>query len=81
FLGIFVHPLFYILIPGWMLLRGLLRGYRHRHEFGPGAFLNPLVVGTVALITAVIDLATFTGWFKALVQKNPLVKAAVPAKI
>jgi hypothetical protein len=68
-----VDPLVALLIPGWMIVRALKRGYDHKYEFGIRAFLDPRNILLVALITFFIDLATIIGWISAATKPNPLV--------
>jgi len=66
------HWAWFLLVPAWMLARSAKRIIQHRHEFGIKILFNPAVIFQVALITLITDMATFTGWLKALVRPNPL---------
>jgi len=68
-LGIFVHPYWFFLVPLWGLARVGKRFYIHRNEYPLTNILNPALFMLVLLITLLVDLATFTGWFKALIRK------------
>jgi hypothetical protein len=71
-LGIFHSWLWLLLVPAWILARAAKRIWLHRYEFGAGILFNPAVVFMVALLTVVIDTATFSGWIKAIVNKNEI---------
>lgn len=73
--GLLHHWAWFLGVPVWMLARSVKRIYQHRHEFGIQTLFNPAVIFMVTLITLVTDMATFTGWMKALVRPNPLRKA------
>lgn len=70
--GIFHHWAWFLLVPAWMMARSVKRVAQHRYEFGSNILFNPAVIIQVALITFVTDMATFTGWIKAMVRTNPL---------
>ncbi len=59
-----------LLVPVWMLARVAKRIFAHRHEFGLGTLLNPLVWVMVMIITLSIDAATFSGWIQAIFNKK-----------
>lgn len=66
------HSWYWLLaIPLWILARVAKRIILHRYEFGLKNLFNPAVVCMVALITLVIDAATFSGWIKAIISKPP----------
>ena len=52
--------------PLWLLARTAKRILMHRYEYGLAALFNPLLVGGVAFLVLVIDVATFVGWAQAL---------------
>jgi glycosyltransferase involved in cell wall biosynthesis len=68
-LGIFWHYYWFFILPVWALARVGKRFYIHRHEYHLTNILNPVLFFQVLLITLLVDMATFTGWFKALIQK------------
>lgn len=59
-----------LLIPLWMLARVIKRILLHRYEFGLSSLFNSFIIFRVALITLIIDTATFSGWIKALISKQ-----------
>lgn len=69
-MGIFHSVYWLLLIPLWMIARAAKRIWLHRYEFGKAQLINPLIVAGVILITFVIDMATFSGWIKALTTKS-----------
>lgn len=69
-LGIFHHWLWLLAIPAWLGARTAKRARMHRYEYGTRALSNPVLLFLVALITLTIDLATYTGWVKALLNKQ-----------
>lgn len=73
-LAIFHSWYWILLIPAWLLARVAKRIWLHRFEFGSKSLFNPAIVFMVALITVVIDAATFSGWIKAFITKNEFVK-------
>ena len=70
-LGVFHHWLWLLLIPAWMMARAAKRIFLHRHEFGWKEIFNPFTFFGVMLITMIIDIATFSGWVRALFSKPP----------
>lgn len=68
--GIFHYWLWFCLIPLWLVARVAKKVIQHRYEFKIKTLINPAVWGLVALITFVIDAATFTGWAKAVWGKR-----------
>jgi hypothetical protein len=68
-LGVFWHYYWFFILPVWALARVGKRFYIHRHEYHLTNILNPVLFFQVLLITLLVDMATFTGWFKALIQK------------
>lgn len=70
--GFFHHWAWFLGVPAWMLARSVKRIYQHRPEFGIQTLFNPAVIFMVTLITLVTDMATFSGWIKALVRPKPL---------
>lgn len=60
------------IIPLWIGARVAKRILSHRFEFGLQPLFNPAAFFLIAVITLVIDAATFLGWAKAVVQKKPL---------
>lgn len=72
--GILFSPYFFLFIPVWILARVVKRILSHRYEFGSATIFNPAILFMVALITLVIDAATFVGWIKALGRKNEIGK-------
>ncbi|HSU27275.1 MAG TPA: glycosyltransferase [Chitinophagaceae bacterium] len=71
-LGIYQHWLWFLVLPLWMIARVVKRIYMHRSEFGIAHLFNPAFVVMVMLITLTIDMATFSGWIKAIFRKNPV---------
>ncbi len=69
-LGIFLKWYFLLAIPLWASARVLKRTWSHRYEYGTATLLNPGVFFMVMLITISIDLATFSGWLKALFNRE-----------
>jgi glycosyltransferase involved in cell wall biosynthesis len=69
-LAIFHHWLWFLMIPIWLIARTAKRILLHRNEFGAGSLFSPLFFLMVMLLILVIDAATFTGWVKAIFQKN-----------
>lgn len=69
-LGIFHSWLWFLAIPAWLGARTAKRAWMHRYEFGTKALFNPVLLFLVAIITLSIDLATYTGWIKALLKKQ-----------
>jgi glycosyltransferase involved in cell wall biosynthesis len=69
-LGIFYHGYWFLLVPVWLVARTAKKIIQHRYEFGIKTLFNPAVWGLVALITLVIDTATFSGWAKAVWKKG-----------
>ena len=75
-LALFFNWLWLLLLPVWLSARVAKRILLHRHEFGLKTLFNPAVFFMVMLITVVIDMATFTGWIKAIFNKSSLVPAS-----
>lgn len=71
-LAVFHSWYWLLLIPAWMMARTAKRIVLHRSEFGWKPLFNPAVFFIIMVITLVIDAATFSGWIKALVNKNGL---------
>ena len=71
-LAVFYSWYWLLLIPAWMMARTAKRIVLHRNEFGWKPLFNPAVFFLIMIITLVIDAATFSGWIKALVNKNGL---------
>ncbi len=69
-LGVFQSPWWLLAIPAWSVARVLKRTYAHRYEFGIRVLFNPVLLAMVAAILYTIDLATFSGWVKALRNKK-----------
>ncbi len=69
-LGIFHHWLWFLAILAWLGARTAKRAWMHRYEYGTKTLLNPVLLFLVALITLTIDLATYTGWIRALLNKQ-----------
>lgn len=67
--GILFSWYFFLLIPAWIIARTAKRIWAHRFEFGFKPFLNPLFFFQIIIITLVIDVATFSGWMKAIKSK------------
>lgn len=59
-----------LLIPCWYLARVLKRLFVNRYEYGLPEMMNPVLILNVFIITLTIDIATFTGWWNALVEKR-----------
>jgi glycosyltransferase involved in cell wall biosynthesis len=63
------HSWYWLLaIPMWFLARAAKRILMHRYEFGWQQLFNPAVIICVIAITVTIDMATFSGWVKALIS-------------
>jgi glycosyltransferase involved in cell wall biosynthesis len=69
-LGIFHNSLWFLLIPAWVIARTVKRIFLHRYQFGFKPLFSPFVFFTVMFLIVLIDAATFTGWIKAIFQKN-----------
>ena len=70
--GIFHSGWWFLALPAWIGARSAKRCWMHRHEFGIKTLFNPAALFLVALLLLVIDAATYTGWIKALSNRNPL---------
>lgn len=69
-LGLVDSYLWLIAVPAWFVLRAVRRSIAHRYQFGPNLIVNPLnLMGLVALIV-LIDVATFTGWSRAAMERS-----------
>lgn len=68
--AIFHNWYWLLLIPTWLVARAAKRILLHRHEFGWQQLLNPAVIICVIAITITIDIATFSGWIKALISRK-----------
>ena len=67
------HSWYWLLgVPLWIGARVAKRILSHRFEFGLQPLFNPAAFFLIAIITLVIDAATFAGWIKALLQKKPV---------
>jgi glycosyltransferase involved in cell wall biosynthesis len=65
------HSSWWLLVfPLWFFGRAAKRILAHRREFGLRPLFDPTIFFGVAFITLVIDLATFTGWAQAILQKK-----------
>lgn len=71
-LGLFHHWLWLLNIPVWLVARASKRCWAHKVEFGLMPFRNPLFFLTVMLLILTIDVATFSGWVKAIFNKSSL---------
>lgn len=69
-LAIFQSKFWILFLPIWIIARVEKRIWSHKYEFGARILFNPAIVFTVMLITLLIDTATFSGWIKALINKN-----------
>lgn len=67
-LGVFHHWLWFLAIPLWLMARVTKRILLHRNAFGVKTLFNPALFLLVMLLTIVIDIATFSGWIKALLN-------------
>ncbi len=65
-LAILHHWAWLFFIPAWYTARIAKRVFIHRNQFGIIPFFNPRDFLTIFLLTIIIDIATFAGWFKAL---------------
>jgi glycosyltransferase involved in cell wall biosynthesis len=71
----FFHSLYWLLLlPVWMTARVAKRMIAYRREFGIKILFNPAIFFGVMAILLAIDAATFSGWIKAIVKKNPAVQ-------
>jgi glycosyltransferase involved in cell wall biosynthesis len=71
----FFHSFYWLLfLPLWMTGRVVKRMIAHRREFGITILFNPAIFFGVMMILLTIDAATFSGWVKAIVQRNPAVE-------
>lgn len=75
-LAIFYSPFWLLALPLWMAVRVFKRVIAHRHEFKGSTLLNPGLWLMVMVILLTIDLATFTGWLKAIFKKAPTLEPA-----
>ena len=67
----FVHSWYWLLLlPVWLMARAIKRIASHRFEFGWKPLYNPAAFLLIIIITLTIDAATFSGWIKALLQKD-----------
>jgi glycosyltransferase involved in cell wall biosynthesis len=71
-IAIFIHWAWILLLPAWMGARAVKRILLHRYELGIKTVFNPAVITTVAFINFIIDMATFSGWIKAVMKGNNL---------
>ncbi len=69
-LGIFHSGYWFLLIPVWLLARAEKRIIAHRQETGWRNAFNPAVIFMVMLITLTIDMATFSGWIRAITGRS-----------
>lgn len=69
-LAVLHHWIWILLIPAWYAARVAKRVLIHRNEFGFKPLIVPADFFTILLLTIVIDLATFSGWIKALRTKS-----------
>lgn len=66
------HSIYWLLaLPLWMAVRVGKRLIQHRQEIDRNTLLNPACWFMVMLILITLDLATFSGWLKALLRKAP----------
>ena len=70
FLGILHSWYWLLLLPVWLMARAIKRIASHRFEFGWKPLYNPVAFLLIIIITLTIDAATFSGWIKALLQKD-----------
>ncbi|MBI5370444.1 MAG: glycosyltransferase [Sphingobacteriales bacterium] len=68
-LAVFHHWGWIVLIPAWYAARVAKRVVLHKNEFGLKPLFDPRDFFTILLLTLVIDMATFSGWIKALIKK------------
>ena len=68
--GIFYTPIGFLAIPSWLIARAIKRIFSHRQEFGDINIIKPRVILMVILITVVIDIATFSGWIRAIITQR-----------
>ena len=67
------HSWYWLLgVPLWIGARVAKRILSHRFEFGLQPLFNPAAFFLIAIITLVIDAATFAGWIKAVLHKKPV---------
>jgi glycosyltransferase involved in cell wall biosynthesis len=69
-LAIFQSKFWLLFLPLWIIARIEKRIWSHRYEFGTKLLFNPAIFFTVMSITLLIDVATFSGWIKALINKD-----------
>lgn len=67
--GFLHHPAWFLMLPLWICARTAKRMLIHRKGFSTKVLLNPAVFICVLSLTLLIDLATFTGWIKAVFTK------------
>lgn len=66
-----LHTWYWLLwLPLLLAARTAKRILSHRYEFGIKPLFNPVIFFMVMWITVVIDVATFSGWIKALWNKE-----------
>ncbi len=68
-LAIFHSWYWLLMLPIWMVARVAKRIISHRYQFGLKLLFNPAIFFISAIITLVIDAATFVGWIKAIGTK------------
>lgn len=64
-------PWAWLAVPAWLLTRVAKRCWIHRHTFGLSTIFNPFIIMMLLLLTLVIDSATYSGWIKAVLMKQP----------
>jgi glycosyltransferase involved in cell wall biosynthesis len=69
-LAIFHSWIWILFIPAWFLARTAKRIIVYRYELGWKPLFNPLLFLTVTAINFSIDMATFSGWLKAVLTKK-----------
>lgn len=69
-LAVFHSPWWLCGVAAWLGARAAKRILAHRFEFGIAPLFNPLIFFGVAALILTIDLATFTGWAQAVLNKT-----------
>lgn len=66
-----LHSWLWLTVVGlWLAARTFKKMLPHRRQFGARIFFNPLFVCEAALLILTIDLAAFTGWYQAVIQRK-----------
>lgn len=69
--AVFYNGFFWLFFPAWFFARALKRAIMNRQILGNSVF-DPRVLFMVMLILFTIDMATFSGWIKAILHPNAI---------